>query len=176
MWISFIHLSLISCVHGFMCRVEVWDPENFILLSKTSHGSSSSLRSSMCHKKKKKKGSIRRNSYLDSEQCWIQKKRGGKCLGLLWSLHTRALVPPAFWLLVECRCVDDEFACHILCMWKLCLHWSEQVACVTLRGFDTLTAMKKKCCLFSTPVNVIINALNGVYVITFVTDSLFQPS
>lgn len=38
MWISFIHLSLISCVHGFMCWVEVWDPENFILLSKTSYG------------------------------------------------------------------------------------------------------------------------------------------
>lgn len=145
MWISFIHLSLISCVHGFMCRVEVWDPENFILLSKTSHGSSSSLRSSMCHKKKR--------APLGGVHIWIvssvgSRKKGGKRLGLLWSLHTRALVPPAFWLLVECRCVDDEFACHILCMWKLCLHWSEQVACVTLRGFDTLTAMKKKCCLF----------------------------
>lgn len=38
MWISFIHLSLISCVHEFMCWVEVWDPENFILLSNTSCG------------------------------------------------------------------------------------------------------------------------------------------
>lgn len=34
MWISFIHLSLISCVHDFMR----WDPENFILLSNMSHG------------------------------------------------------------------------------------------------------------------------------------------
>lgn len=30
------------------------------------------------------------------------------------------VVLPAFLLVVEC--VDDEFACHILCMWKLCLH------------------------------------------------------
>lgn len=38
MWISFIHLSLIPCVHEFTCLVEVWDPENLILLSKSSHG------------------------------------------------------------------------------------------------------------------------------------------
>lgn len=38
MWISFIHPSLISCVHELMCWNEVWDPENFILLSKTPHG------------------------------------------------------------------------------------------------------------------------------------------
>lgn len=38
MWISFIHLSLISFVREFMYRVEVWDPENFILLSKSLYG------------------------------------------------------------------------------------------------------------------------------------------
>lgn len=38
MWISFIHLSLISCVHEFMCWVEVWDPENVIPLSKMPCG------------------------------------------------------------------------------------------------------------------------------------------
>lgn len=38
MWISFIHLSLIPCVHEFMCCFEVWDPENFILLSMMSYG------------------------------------------------------------------------------------------------------------------------------------------
>lgn len=38
MWISFIHISLISCVHEFMCPVVVLDPVNFILLSKASCG------------------------------------------------------------------------------------------------------------------------------------------
>ena len=38
MWISFIHLSFMSCVHEFKCWVEVWKPENVILLSKTLCG------------------------------------------------------------------------------------------------------------------------------------------
>lgn len=39
MWISFIHLSPsfhVSIIS--LCWTEVWDPENFILLSKTPHG------------------------------------------------------------------------------------------------------------------------------------------
>lgn len=38
MWISFIHISLISCVHDFMCPVVVLDPVNSIVVSKASCG------------------------------------------------------------------------------------------------------------------------------------------
>lgn len=77
MWISFIHLSLISCVHEFMCRVEVWDPENFILLSKTSYGLYPVL-DEACAKGK---------AFFRRIPTWIVSsvgpRKGGKCPGLL---------------------------------------------------------------------------------------------
>lgn len=104
MWISFIHLPLISCVHEFMCWVEVWDPENFILLSKDVIWSLSSLRWSMCQRKR----------FIRRIPTWIvssvgPQKRGRKCPGLLWStleLSSSCLLTSS-WML--------------LCGWRVCL-------------------------------------------------------
>lgn len=94
MWISFIHPSLISRVHEFMCWVEVWDPENFILLLKASCGLSPVL----------DKACAKRTSFYFRRiliHTWIvlavlDPEMGGKSVQDVVKSAHKSLVPPAF--------------------------------------------------------------------------------